>query len=77
MEKVRGEEPPISKTGPLIVSIGRLSRQKGFDLLLDAFSRIGDKEARLVILGEGEERSCLELMARNLGVANRVIFPGF
>ncbi len=77
VEKVRGEEPPISKTGPLIVSIGRLSRQKGFDLLLDAFSRIGDKEARLVILGEGEERSCLELMARNLGVANRVIFPGF
>jgi glycosyltransferase involved in cell wall biosynthesis len=60
-----------------IIGCGRLERQKGFDVLLNAFARLPDADLALVILGEGPERGLLESMARELGVASRVIMPGF
>jgi glycosyltransferase involved in cell wall biosynthesis len=63
--------------GSLIVGCGRLHRQKGFDLLIEAFADLDDTKARLVILGEGPEREALETLARSRGVAGRVLMPGF
>lgn len=60
-----------------IIGCGRLERQKGFDVLLNAFARLPDADLALVILGEGPERGLLESMARELGVGSRVIMPGF
>ncbi|MDE2447591.1 MAG: glycosyltransferase [Gammaproteobacteria bacterium] len=60
-----------------IMACGRLHRQKGFDLLLQAFARLGMADLALVILGEGPERSHLESMARELGIEARVVMPGF
>jgi glycosyltransferase involved in cell wall biosynthesis len=60
-----------------IVACGRLHRQKGFDLLLRAFARLGAADLTLVLLGEGPERSSLESMGRELGVASRLVMPGF
>jgi glycosyltransferase involved in cell wall biosynthesis len=60
-----------------IVACGRLHRQKGFDLLLQAFARLGLADLALVLLGEGTERSHLESMARELGIASQVVMPGF
>jgi glycosyltransferase involved in cell wall biosynthesis len=60
-----------------IVACGRLHRQKGFDLLLQAFARLGIADLALVLLGEGPERSHLESLARELGIASRVVMPGF
>lgn len=62
-----------------ILAIGRLSEQKGFDLLLEAYYRAGLVGAgwRLVILGEGPEREALEGQARALGIGDMVSFPGF
>lgn len=61
-----------------VLGVGRLDRQKGFDLLLLAFARSGlvNKGVGLTILGEGPERRALEALARELGVADAVDMPG-
>lgn len=65
--------------GPFVLAIGRLSEQKGFDLLLEAWHRAGLAGAgwRLVILGEGPERKALEAQTHGLGLGDKVDFPGF
>ena len=65
-----------TKTGPVVLGIGRLVDQKDFATLIRAFSRLPDT-CRLVILGEGEGRPSLEALAEDLGVAERVDLPGF
>ena len=65
-------------TVPVILAAGRLSRQKDFSTLLDAFALLRQHTtAKLIILGEGEERSNLERQARTLGVSEDVDLPGF
>lgn len=60
-----------------LLGVGRLDHQKGFNRLLEAFHRLGRPELHLVILGEGEERLELINMVRELGIENRVHFPGY
>lgn len=60
---------------PVFVSVGRMVPQKAFDDLIRAFA-IQDAGS-LIILGEGLQRSMLEGLANELGVANRVLMPGF
>jgi glycosyltransferase involved in cell wall biosynthesis len=61
---------------PLVIgSLGRLHRQKGYDVLLRALAEIA--EAELVLVGDGEERVSLEALAHELGVAGRVRFAGW
>lgn len=63
---------------PVIVAVGRLTAQKDFPTLLRAFAQVRPRwGARLLILGEGEDRSALEALATELGVADAVAFPGF
>lgn len=47
----------------VIGAIGRLHRQKGFDILIKAFRQVSAPDARLLIFGEGEERERLEALA--------------
>ena len=60
-----------------LCAVGRLERQKGFDILLSAFSGLSDKSLHLVILGEGVLREELEEQSRALGIQERVHMPGF
>ena len=60
-----------------ILAIGRLAPQKRFDLLIRAFAETRAPGARLVILGEGPERSSLEALARELRLEGRVTMPGY
>jgi glycosyltransferase involved in cell wall biosynthesis len=63
---------------PVILAAGRLIRDKGYDLLLEAFAHLRkQREARLLILGEGEERGALERQLHSLGIRNDVHMPGF
>jgi GalNAc-alpha-(1->4)-GalNAc-alpha-(1->3)-diNAcBac-PP-undecaprenol alpha-1,4-N-acetyl-D-galactosaminyltransferase len=63
---------------PFILAVGRLTREKGFDLLLRAFAKSSKlySEWSLVILGEGSEREALERLTQELGIAARVHLPG-
>lgn len=62
----------------LILAVGRLEEQKGFDQLIKAFGELAAHRIdwHLVILGEGEERQPLEAQRDGLSLANRVHLPG-
>jgi glycosyltransferase involved in cell wall biosynthesis len=61
----------------VFVAAGRLRPQKDFPTLLRAFARVRSRRgARLIILGEGSERSTLEQLAEELGVGSDVDLPG-
>jgi glycosyltransferase involved in cell wall biosynthesis len=63
---------------PVILGAGRLTLQKDFATLIRAFAGLRrHREARLMILGEGEERRPLEALVAELGVADDVALPGF
>jgi glycosyltransferase involved in cell wall biosynthesis len=71
------DHPWFTNGSQVFVAVGRLRPQKDFRTLLQAFSRVRAKRpARLLILGEGPERSELEALARELGVAKDVLLPG-
>lgn len=62
----------------LIIGVGRLIPQKGFEYLLRAFARIRAlTDAHLLILGEGPLRKDLTSLAHTLDIATRVHLPGF
>ena len=63
---------------PVILGAGRLTRQKDFPTLIRAFAEVRrHRAARLIILGEGEDRPALESLAAELGQADDVALPGF
>lgn len=69
---VQSDQPPV------MLAIGRLSEQKNFSLLLDAFAKLrADQPARLIILGEGPLREQLEAQIETLGIAEDVSLPGW
>jgi glycosyltransferase involved in cell wall biosynthesis len=58
--------------------MGRFHRQKGFDLLLAAFSRLKDRypEWSLTIFGDGPMRPQIESLRNELGLRDKVLLPG-
>ena len=63
---------------PVIMGVGRLTAQKDFPTLLRAFAEVRRKRAaRLIILGEGEDRPSLTALAAELGVTQDLDLPGF
>ena len=71
------ETTATRQSGKQAISIARLTAQKRLDRLIAAFARIGDREVRLLILGEGEDRAQLEAQADRLHVAERIAMPGY
>lgn len=61
----------------IIGSVGRLTHQKGFDVLLESLSRLKQQETHLVLAGTGEEGDRLHIQARRLGIERRVHFIGY
>jgi len=65
----------------VVGSVSRLSPEKGLDSSVAAFARLTrlrpERDVRLVLVGEGDERKTLEKAAREAGVLDRVVFPGF
>jgi len=72
------EHPFFYENVPVVVAIGRLVTQKGFDILLKAFSKVSvGMDARLVVLGDGPERESLLELAMDLDITDKVSFAGF
>ena len=73
------ERETKDRQGRVLLAMGRLSYEKGFDLLLEAFALIAKRQSawRLQICGEGELRFQLEQSASTLGLAGRINFCGF
>ncbi|MDP9175429.1 MAG: glycosyltransferase family 4 protein [Planctomycetota bacterium] len=71
--------PPRNDGTVRFVYLGRLADWKGVNFLLDAFKIVANKnpDARLEILGDGQERRPLEAQSINLGLTNRVTFAGW
>lgn len=76
--RVLENAPPVMNPWPegkrRILTVGRLAREKRFDLVLDTLAQLPD--THLVILGEGPERLHLERHAERLGILERVTFLG-
>jgi len=71
--------PPLGlPAGRVLLALGRLAPEKGFDLLLTAFADLAPSRPHwsLVILGEGPERPRLEAQRRRLGLEGRTHLPG-
>jgi glycosyltransferase involved in cell wall biosynthesis len=63
---------------PVILGIGRLHPAKDFATLVASFAQLRSRyPARLMILGEGEERPALEALVKKLGLSEDVALPGF
>ncbi len=63
---------------PVIMGVGRFTRQKDFPTLLKAFALVRrERLCRLIILGNGRSRADLLSLAADLGIADAVDFPGF
>ena len=58
------------------ISVGSLNEGKGFDVLIQAFTRILDHRAELVIVGDGPVREPLEKLIREMSVQERVMLKG-
>lgn len=63
---------------PVLAAVGRLTDQKGFDLLIDAFARVATRHPdwRLVIWGDGERRAALRRQIGAAGLDARIALPG-
>ena len=63
---------------PVILGVGRLTKAKDFPTLIRAFELVRrERPARLMILGEGEERPQLEALIKELGLQEDIALPGF
>jgi len=69
----------IPAGAPLILTVARLSYEKGIDVLIDAAARVhaARPQARFVIVGDGPERKCLEGRIRDRGLDGVVRLAGF
>lgn len=75
-----GDSAPVDvpEDAPVLLGVGRLVPQKGYDTAVRAFADIHARrpEAVLVILGEGPERESLERLSRDLGLGESLRLPG-
>jgi glycosyltransferase involved in cell wall biosynthesis len=68
----------LDEGNPLCLAVGRLAKEKNQGFLLSAFAHILPDlpNARLVLVGEGDDRQRLQRLAHSLGIRGRVRFAG-
>jgi GalNAc-alpha-(1->4)-GalNAc-alpha-(1->3)-diNAcBac-PP-undecaprenol alpha-1,4-N-acetyl-D-galactosaminyltransferase len=77
LPEVQGETPFLLHR-PVVLNAGRLSREKGCDLLIRAFALLSERypDWNLLILGDGTQRGELEALVDELGLKERISLPG-
>lgn len=77
IQKSQSELPDFNESNKLnICSVGRLSKQKRFDMLINAVSKLDNSKYQLFILGEGEERENLQNLIYQNQLENNVYLIG-
>lgn len=72
------DNPWFQEELPVILGAGRLDRQKDFPTLIRAFAKLrARRPARLMIIGEGQDRASLKALIEKLGLRDDVLLPGF
>lgn len=68
----------FGNNNPVIIFIGRLTKVKKLDMIVDAVNELKAKgeEYNVVFVGDGVERESLELRAESLGIKNQIWFYG-
>jgi len=86
LERLRSDaEKPLTPaeealfSAPTVLAIGRLDAQKDYPTLFRAFAALGggQREARLLILGTGQDEAALKSLAQTLGIRERVHLLGY
>lgn len=68
----------LSIDGRFILAVGRLEKQKRFDLLIEAFAQSkAQHDCKLVIVGRGSQQAALEERIKTLGLEEKVLLVGF
>jgi glycosyltransferase involved in cell wall biosynthesis len=69
----------LERASPLVVAIGKLSKDRGFEAVMSAFALVRARHpmARLMIIGHGEHRPALERYAADLGITADVVWAGY
>ncbi len=69
----------LTRGGPILLSVGRLEPNKGFDVLIAALARLRNElppNWRWLLVGNGSHRATLEQQARDAGIAEHTLFVG-
>lgn len=80
VDRVRSDTATVKLSGaPALVAVGRLSAQKGYDILLAAIAKVrpSHPNLHLTIVGDGPDRESLKRLASELGLTAAVTFAGF
>lgn len=74
----REPRPPLERP-PVVAYAGRLVGKKGVDVLLDAMARLRERvpDCRLIIAGDGPDRSAIEERVAGLGLQDRCVLTGY
>lgn len=82
--KIKTNKMPIDGSNKLcdlkkknIISVGRLSKEKGFADLIEIFSNIESEDWTLTIVGDGPEKENLETLIKDNNLESKVILTGF
>ena len=82
--KIKTNKMPIEGSNKLcdlkkknIISVGRLSKEKGFADLIEIFSNIESEDWTLTIVGDGDEKENLEALIKDNNLEGKVILTGF
>lgn len=59
-----------------LIHVGRFSKVKRHDILINAFYKLKNKEMKLLLLGEGDEEDNIKKLVKELGLEDRVLFLG-
>jgi glycosyltransferase involved in cell wall biosynthesis len=70
-QETRPQQSPL-----LVGAVGRLSAQKGFDLLISAWQKLKPENAKLIIVGDGAEKKSLQEQINQAGLENQVTLAG-
>lgn len=75
---VRQQRQRTTSAAPMILYVGRLSPEKGLDIVLRAFTAVLARrpDARLIIVGGGPQKDELQQLAEALGIEQNVVFAG-